>query len=400
MPLQAAKKLTTDEILEMARQAVELYQFDRADSLLRAEQQNLKKRRRSNADIDRLLEQIQHSRILLHATERVTIIDSLVCDRNQVLQTIKMSKDAGRLDTYARTFQVADSMGCTIFENELANKRYISVPAPDGTLRLATSDRIGQDWSEPILLEGLNDDEAQNYPFLLSDGITLYYAATGDESIGGYDIFVTRTDGDDDTCLSPENIGFPFNSPYNDYLYAIDEMNELGFFVSDRYQPADKVCIYIFVPNATREVYGDDVTADQLSALARIASIADTQTDPDIVAQARQRLQDLREGRSATQTVAADFYFVINDQKTYTSISDFRSAAAKAKMQQWMTLNKSVETDRAMLTQLRDTYATAQPASRRQLGQTITRIETTIYTQMAQRDALAKEIRNLEIRAL
>ena len=43
-----------------------------------------------------------------------------------------------------------------------------------------------------------------------------------------------------DTYLAPENVGMPFNSPYNDYMYVIDEFNNLGWFASDRYQPEDK----------------------------------------------------------------------------------------------------------------------------------------------------------------
>ena len=35
-------------------------------------------------------------------------------------------------------------------------------------------------------------------------------------------------------------------------MLAIDEFNQLGWFVSDRNQPEDKVCIYIFIPNDIR----------------------------------------------------------------------------------------------------------------------------------------------------
>lgn len=45
----------------------------------------------------------------------------------------------------------------------------------------------------------------------------------------------------------------PFNSPANDYMYAIDEFNNIGWFASDRYQPDNKVCIYVFVPNSSKK---------------------------------------------------------------------------------------------------------------------------------------------------
>lgn len=85
--------------------------------------------------------------------------------------------------------------------------------------------------------------------------MTIYYASDGDGSMGGYDIFVTRYNTNTDTYLVPENVGMPFNSPYNDYMYVIDEYNNLGWFASDRYQPEDKVCIYVFVPNDSKRTY-------------------------------------------------------------------------------------------------------------------------------------------------
>ena len=44
----------------------------------------------------------------------------------------------------------------------------------------------------------------------------------------------------------PDNYGLPYNSTANDYFLAIDERNNLGWLVSDRYQPEDKVCILYF----------------------------------------------------------------------------------------------------------------------------------------------------------
>ena len=62
-----------------------------------------------------------------------------------------------------------------------------------------------------------------DYPYVLTDGITIYYASDGPGSMGGYDIFVTRYNTNTDSYLMPENVGMPFNSPYNDYMYVIDE---------------------------------------------------------------------------------------------------------------------------------------------------------------------------------
>ena len=62
------------------------------------------------------------------------------------------------------------------------------------------------------------------FPFLMPDGVTLYFANNGGNSLGGYDIFMTRRSDDADgrSYMQPQNIGMPYNSPYDDYMLAID----------------------------------------------------------------------------------------------------------------------------------------------------------------------------------
>ena len=83
-----------------------------------------------------------------------------------------------------------------------------------------------------------------------------------------------------------------FNFIFNDYMMVFDEVKGLGWFVSDRNQPEDEVCIYIFIPNDIRKVYDANIYEEnELCRLALIHSIAETWGDKEAVAQARQRLQ-------------------------------------------------------------------------------------------------------------
>ncbi len=236
---RTASKTPAVPVLQQARKAMEAYDFEHAAELLSAEIERQGKLRRPTADIgslESLMNEAQRIATKLHATERIVVIDSVVCPKEEVLKAIHLTRESGRLDSYASTYHTRDTLGATIYENELANKRYLAIAANGGaTLRLAVTDKIGERWSKPVFLKGLGDeDNSQNYPFLLSDGVTLYYASTGAESIGGYDIFVSRADGEDGSFLAPENIGFPYNSPANDYLLAIDELAQLGWLVTDR----------------------------------------------------------------------------------------------------------------------------------------------------------------------
>lgn len=426
-PLNAQKRRSATPkapalpVLKQARLAMEDYDFDRATDLLSTTIAAQKKKRKPTEDIaalERLQEMVQRLSTKLYATERIVFIDSVVCPKDQFLRAIRLTRESGRLDTYASTYHMNDVLGATLYENELANKRYLAIPMPldkasssDSAaqvteLRLAVSDKIGENWASPTLLTGLSDDDtSQNYPFLLSDGVTLYYAATGPESIGGYDIFVSRSDGEDGSFLTPENVGFPLNSTANDYLLAIDELAQMGWLVTDRRQPEGQVCIYNFIPNESREVYGDETDEVQLRKLARLTSIRDTwpaatgkaKAMPDVVKASRQRLDELRAGKIFGKTEAPDFIFVIDDNRTYTSLADFQSSAARQKMQTYLQQKKSIETDAIMLQRLRDNYVTTQASQRTQISETIRRLEANHYSQLQQISQMAKDIRNAEI---
>ena len=109
---------------------------------------------------------------------------------------------------------------------------------PQGVFRFYTKFKSFDRWTDETPVSGLDTDGDLRYPFLQNDGVTIYYAASGSESMGGLDIFVSRYNTATGKYLKPENIGMPFNSEANDYLYVIDEDNNLGWFATDqRAQP-------------------------------------------------------------------------------------------------------------------------------------------------------------------
>lgn len=375
------------------------YQFDEAEELLNRDIKKLKRKRQPTDMEEGKLQEIARLRSMMRATERVTVIDSLVVDKNTFLNHIKLSPESGEISPYSTFFHRTDENGCTVYLSELGNKIYFAQPDENKYLRLFTSDLVGGQWTAPHKLDELDGDDAQNYPFMLSDGITLYYAAQGEESIGGYDIFVTRYDMDEKKFLYPENLGMPFNSPANDYMLAIDEFNQLGWFVSDRNQPENKVCIYIFIPNDIRKVYDANIyEEDELCRLALIHSIAETWGDKEAVAQARQRLQA---ALSAPKVVKKqkDFEFVIDNRNTYTLLNDFKSPEARNKMAAWQKSRTQLDKSRQQLQNLRDRYATGNDAQRQTLSQQILQLEAQCEKAEAALHAEAKTIRNLEIQS-
>ena len=399
LPLQAQKKGKPQET-HSADYYIEHYLFDQAEQVLNQDIAKLKRKRQSTADEEDKLQQVEKLRSMMNATEQVTFIDSFVVDKAGFLEQIKLSSESGRICTYASFFNRSGNESGTVYQSELGNKIYFSQPSDNGDLRLYTSDLLGNDWDTPRPLGELSGDEMQNYPFMLSDGITLYYAARGEESIGGYDIFVTRYDSDEKKFLYPENVGMPFNSTANDYLLAIDEFNRLGWFVSDRNQPADKVCIYVFIPNDVRRTYpAEDMDEEKLGSLARLGSIADTWSDKAAVEAARARLNNALTAapKAARQK---DFELVIDDRTVYTLLSDFQSSEARRLAAEWKASAERLTMQKKELQALRERYEAAGETARKQFRQQILQAEAEYEKAETDQHQLEKRIRNTEIRAL
>jgi hypothetical protein len=259
------------------------------------------------------------------ATQQIIFIDSVVVDKADFLSVMRINTETGKLTSYDRFFNSEGHTDGYVFLNEMENKCYFSKQDKDSLMQIFTSDKLGSEWSSPEPLNGIEESITEaNYPFMMTDGITLYFAAKGEESIGGYDIFVTRYDAIGSRFLKPENIGMPFNSEANDYMYVIDEISQIGYFVTDRRQPQGKVCVYTFIPTTSRKPYNQDkYTSEQIRNFADISSIAKTWGNGKERKAALARVKDIQTSAIHLGTKPA-INFIINDNITYTSETQFR----------------------------------------------------------------------------
>ena len=338
-------------------------------------------------------------------TQQIIIVDSIVTDKNQFLPHLRVSHESGTFMSPRQFLNKSQDDSTSVFVNEMGNKAYFSLPDDSLRQQLYTIDKLGGEWSRPMALQGISDgiNEAA-YPFMLTDGITFYFAGKGEESIGGYDIFFTRYDSHTSRFLKPENLGMPFNSEANDYMYAIDEYNRIGYFVSDRHQPEGKVCIYIFVPSDSRKTYDlSAYTEQQMRGFADISRIADTWGDGKERQAALARLKNLRATGKDTQTAKTtdtDQLLVISDALTYSSAKDFRSREAAALYEQLVTARKQLSTINKELDSARDDFAKANASDREGLKKEILLAEKEVL-QLAERvKTLEKQARNTEIKVI
>lgn len=336
---------------------------------------------------------------MLESTRCVTFIDSAVVDKDAFLTQLRLTSDAGHF-TRPQTLFADETgekeMGEAAFVNSLSNTVYFSAVDTTGIMSLFASYRNGMRWSTPQVLAGLDGYDNPDYPFLLSDGVTLYFAALGEESIGGYDIFATRYNRETRQYVRPENVGFPFNSTANDYLLAIDENAGVGALVTDRRQPDDKVCIYWFVAESNFDNYeydeDEDEEVEHVRQLAEIASISQSVRDRDAANAALSRWHEILD--STDKTLTKHYYFVVNDNKVYHSFDEFKSAEARALAERWQSESEQYAALSRELQQLRADYAITRS---KKTGQRILNLEVQTSQLTKSIHELAKSYRAKEL---
>ena len=370
----------------------DLYRFDEAVENYETHIEWLEEKNRSTEQAEAELSALRKKARMFKSVEKVAVIDSFVISKSKFLEAYKISLTSGKI------LHNENKTG-TVFENEMGNKRILS-EMKDNFMQLFTQEKLLDGWGEKTPIESLNGPCNVNFPFLMGDGTTLYYASDGEGTLGGYDIFVTRYDSEDNTYLRPSNIGMPFNSIANDYLYTVDEYNNLGWFVTDRNQPADQVCVYVFVPNESKQTYNYEATDPKvIMDAATLRSIQTTWTDEDVVREARKRLASLKYA-TQNETKEKDIHFIIDDSATYTSWSDFQSKEAQTTYRQLLQKEKDLNQLQNSLTEKREQFATENGLRKKKLEPSILDLEKRIPQLKEEVEKLTYEVRRLEIEKL
>lgn len=326
---------------------------------------------------------------MLQSTAKVMFIDSVVVDKEQFLQAIPLPSDLGQIKFRPNSSYLLE------YQNELDDRKFIADGDTAITL-LKTQTATGKSWSLAEKLPGLDNKEylLQNYPFLASDGITLYFSAEGLLSMGGRDIFMTSFDSDKGIWLQPQNYGLPFNSPANDYLLIIDDLDSLGWLVTDRRQPEGKVCVYTFVPTSVRQNFEvDGLSNAMLKSYADIKSIKDTWKFGNRQT-AMLRLKNIRT-KIRKQQNKNNINFIINDKQIIRSVDDFKSDESRTLYKQLIEIKQIITEEEQQLQKQRIQYE-SDSSMREKLYPIIIKEEQLIQKQKLEQIAIEKRIRNIE----
>ena len=370
-----------------------LYDFDGAIVALEKYRSLMKKGSLWIDRTDSIIAECQIGRQGVSHVQDVIVIDSLVVPRRLFFGHYLLGAESGRLIDPVRCggrfAAMADSADAVVFENQAADYRMFAT-LRQGKYGLYESHLFADQWEEPRLIASIEAGTRRLcYPFLRSDSETLYFACDSTPGFGGFDIYKTHYSTDTESYYKPERLGMPFNSPYDDYMMAIDETHQVGWWATNRNTPADQVCIYLFkLDESPKYLEGRQPNR------ARIASISATWRD-------KKGYESLiEEIHTAPQVIVVQevVRIPISDAVVYSSVDQFKSAEARSLYEQSLQTEESLLTVQGELDSMRQEYHAASPKQRQELGKRILKAEQQEVELEARLKSMQKKYRNLELK--
>lgn len=146
-----------------------------------------------------------------------------------------------QLDTMA-----AGRFSKALYAPEPSWEIYYSAQDADGIRNIYMTELQDTIWTYPSLLnENITSASNEIYPMLSPDGKSLYFASEGLYGMGGYDLYVSQWDYENEEWGEPVNLGFPYSSPADDMLLVHSADGEHTIFASNRDCPSDSVWVYV-----------------------------------------------------------------------------------------------------------------------------------------------------------
>jgi outer membrane protein OmpA-like peptidoglycan-associated protein/tetratricopeptide (TPR) repeat protein len=189
--------------------------------------------------------------------------------RFMVFTACNRSDGVGRCDLYysireGETWSVPKNLGKPVNTSYRETQPSLT---PDGRTLYFASDRPGgkglhdiwvthrdvrNNWSVPVSLGDIvNTDGIEMSPFIHPDGRSLYFSSDGHIGLGGYDLFVTRSDSNG-LWNKPVNLGYPINTNRDEIGLIVNELGNKAYYSSDIVKSQGKDIFMFDLPEHSR----------------------------------------------------------------------------------------------------------------------------------------------------
>lgn len=123
---------------------------------------------------------------------------------------------------------------------------YFAQPDKSGSWNINHSTFNDTIWNAPAMLNEENTSIGDEiFPLVSNDGSKLYFSSNALFGMGGYDIYMCEWDESTNDWGAPTNLGFPFSSPADDFLFMNTSDGNYSIFSSNRDCAKDSITIYV-----------------------------------------------------------------------------------------------------------------------------------------------------------
>lgn len=237
-----------------------------------------------------------------------------------------------------------------MYRTEKGNKVYFILEESDTALHdIYLMEQLLDRWSgSKNLRSPVNSDYDERTPFLMVDGTTFFFSSNRPGGMGGLDIYRSIYDPESNTFSDPENIGPPFNSPADDYMFAADPFGQVAWFTTNRgVEPGNAVVVKLVWDNNVIKNLTEDI-----EQIRRVATLPVAEGNIWAKEQAKQQIQ--QRTVSSTQN---EFIFHINDTIVYTSYNQFLSDVARSEFKRGQRADMEKDSLEQLMRNKRQQYA-------------------------------------------
>ena len=276
------------------------------------------------------------------------------------LKDFSWRKSPNQLDSLG-----GDNLSRAVYVPDGSRDIYYSAKDEEGIRNIYATHLADSLWSVPALInEQLTSSSDEIYPMLSPDGQSLYFASKGLYGMGGYDLYVSQWNKETGDWDVPVNMGFPYSSPYDDFLFVNTEDGKYSIFASNRECGRDSVTIYVL------------------------------EYDGMPVRKAVTEVDELRELAALNQ---AGNHPGIDNGSAVSGETDESTRKYMDKMREVRSLRDSVARFGKNLDKLRSGLATASDEEKARLTAEITDKEMMLPTLNSTLNAAVKELQNIEM---
>ena len=183
-------------------------------------------------------------------------------------------------------------------------------------------------WGEPKNLSNtINTEYDERGVFMHPDGRTIYFSSTGHNTMGGYDIFQSELQ-DDGSWSTPENLGYPINTPGDDRFFVMSASGKHGYYATDAEGGVGSHDIYMITFRGPEK---PTVQSNEDNLLANVAPVIETVMEASVEIKTTRLtiLKGVITDAFTNNPLGAEIEIVDNDKNVVVFVQKANSATGK-----------------------------------------------------------------------